>query len=389
MKRPKRIAILADFPWRYFDEGATGRGGGQACTWLSQLAEEFARCSAYEIHWLSIDRRSILAGSETRDWGGQFFHRVPGLKMTVDLRMGCLLSRWQLLRELRRIDPDLVHCWGTETPYPLVAGRCAPPVVLSMQGVLGNLQKQGFLPDHWYWNKISALEEGSLRKANLITCESQWAIDRVLEIVPHAVTSQVEYGVNPGFYETTWEPNRENPYVLFVGTLAGYKGVEILLDAIRHIGDRTWTMRFAGDGPLREAVLNCGIPKVEWLGVLPWVELQQQMSKAICLVHPTMADSSPNVVKEARVIGLPVITTVHGGQAGYIRDGENGLLVEPLEAGSLADALSRLMNDHLLAQRMGACRHAEDRAYFRASRTASGFIQIYDEMIRGASHRPL
>jgi glycosyltransferase involved in cell wall biosynthesis len=128
-------------------------------------------------------------------------------------------------------------------------------------------------------------------------------------------------------------------------------------------------------------VKACDIPNVEYLGVLPWSDLQQQMKGARCLVHPTLADSSPNVVKEARVIGLPVITTIHGGQAGYIRNGENGIIVEPLNPVSLAEALSRVMDDSQFARRMGTTRHAEDRAYFRPENTARGFLEIYDELL--------
>ena len=163
----------------------------------------------------------------------------------------------------------------------------------------------------------------------------------------------------------------------------------MLLEAIRRAACNSWTLRIAGDGPLRDVLEACDIPNVEYLGVLPWFDLQQQMKGARCLVHPTLADSSPNVVKEARVIGLPVITTIHGGQAGYIRNGENGIIVEPLNPDNLAEALSRLMGDFELAKRIGATRHAEDRAYFRPENTARGFLEIYDEMLGNAERASL
>ena len=376
----KRIAILADFPWSFFADGATGRGGGQMTTWLTQLATEFSKDSPYEFHWISIDRKGWMGRSASKEWQGQYFHRIPGLKTPVDLRLGYWFSRWQLLRQLRRINPALVHCWGTETAYPSVGGHCKVPVILSMQGVLSNLHKQGFLPDHWYWNKIPKLEPGFIRRASLVTCESQWAINRVREVVPEVAARQVEYGVNPSFYNVSWTPDLVQPYALFVGTLAAYKGVDILLEALAKVKERNWGLKILGDGPLRDRVKACGIPGVEWLGILPWSDLQQQMRKAMCLVHPTLADSSPNSVKESRVIGLPVITTIHGGQFGYIRDGENGIIVNPLNSESLAKALSQIMNDPDLARVMGAARHAEDRAYFQPSNTAQGFLEIYKQL---------
>jgi glycosyltransferase involved in cell wall biosynthesis len=384
----KKIAILADFPWSFFTDGATGRGGGQLTTWLTQLAAEFAKSSCYEFHWISIDRRKLIGKTETIEWERQFFHRIPGPKTTIDLRLGYALSKWLLLHFLQRINPDIVHCWGSETAYPSVGGYCGVPVILSMQGILTNLSKQGFLPDHWYWNKIATLEPGFIRNATVTTCESQWAINRVLEIDHTAKVLQVEYGVNSRFYEVTWMPQVKKPYALFVGTLAEYKGIDVLLRSVARVVDRTWELRIAGDGPLRETVATCGIPGVEWLGVLQWPALWKQMAKATCLVHPTLADSSPNVVKEARVIGLPVVTTIHGGQAGYIIDGENGIIVDPVDPLDLALALSRVMDDPALAVRMGATRHAEDREYFRPANTAQGFLRIYQELLKGNSVSP-
>jgi len=382
MKSKKKIAILADFPWSFFDHGATGRGGGQASTWLAQLAEEFAKFCPYEVHWITIDRGGIGARSVTMEWGGQHFHKIQSVKVSIGLALNYVPSRFLLSRALRKIGPHLIHAWGTEHSYPVACGTCGVPSILSMQGVLTNLAKRGYLPNHWYWRKLAKMEVEFIRSATIVTCESQWAIERVLETLPAAATRQVEYGVHSSFYDIAWQPETVRPYALFVGTLAEYKGVAVLLEAVRRAACNSWSLRIAGDGPLRDVLEACDIPNVEYLGVLPWFDLQLQMKGACCLVHPTLADSSPNVVKEARVIGLPVITTIHGGQAGYIRNGENGIIVEPLNPDSLAEALSRLLGDSELAKRMGAARHAEDRAYFRPENTARGFMEIYDELLR-------
>ena len=377
----QRIAILADFPWSFFEQGATGRGGGQTCTWLVQLAEELAKDSTYEIHWISLDRSRIRGGVKHQEWGGQQFHQIGVGRIQFDLALGYRLSRWLLRRELRRIQPDLVHCWGTERSYPVVCGRVKAPTILSMQGVMSNLLQQGYLPEGWIGRRMTGFEAGFLSRATLVTCESQWAIERVQEVAADAELRQVEYGVHPSFYEVAWHADEARPYAVFVGALTKAKGVDVLLDAARQVGGRGWSVKFVGDGPLRTAIETCGLPQVECLGLLPWDELQRVLAGATCLVHPTRADSSPNVVKEARVIGLPVVTTRHGGQTGYIRDGENGLIVDPLEPDGLARALSRVMEDPELARRMGASRHAADREYFRSAVMVKAFRAIYDELL--------
>lgn len=379
----KRIVVLADFPWNYFDSGATGRGGGQGCTWLTQLAEEYAKQDRYEIHWVTLANGLQGFKTLTREWGGQYFHRLPGLKRSIDLRLGFLTSTWQLRRILKRLQPDLVHCWGTETPYPSVCGDTRFPVLLSMQGILTEYHRIGGLPDIFYWNQLAARERVALRRATAVTCESQWGIQKVLSEHPAARTYQVEYGVNPAFYQIAWEPDQEQPYALFSGSMDWRKGVDVLVEAMRLLPERNWRLKLAGDGELLEEIHALGLPGVECLGLLDWTRMRAELAGASCLVLPTRADTSPNVVKEARVVGLPVITTAHGGQAGYIRDGENGLIVDPLEPGSLAAALSQLMGNQRLAREMGAARLVEDRNYLRSSETARLFLDCYARTLAG------
>lgn len=377
----KKVAILADFPWSFFAGGATGRGGGQQATWLTQVAEEYAKSRDFEVHWVSLDRELFFGRTLHREWAGQFFHNIPVWRRKPDIGLGYQPSRLLLKWQLDAIKPDLLHAWGTESPYPMALGWRGVPSILSMQGVLTYLGRMKYLPDTWVWRRMSRMEKDFIRRADLVTCESQWAIDRVREVVPGLKMRMVEYGVHPGFYTVEWQPDLCHPYVFFAGSLTCYKGVDVLLEAVGSIRDRRWNLQIAGDGPLRDAVVSCGIPGVEWVGVLPWVELRERMRKAICLVHPTLADSSPNVVKEARVIGLPVITTPNGGQAGYIRHGENGLVVDPLEPVALAKALEQVMNDPLLASRMGGTHHETDRDYFRPSNTAGSFLELYHELL--------
>lgn len=381
MKQPT-IAILADFPWSYFTEGATGRGGGQACTWLAQLAESFAREPHFRIHWVSLDRSLWWGRVMRREWGGQWFSKVPGTRLKVDLASGSRVSRWLLGSELGRIKPDLVHCWGMEHTYPVLCGFRGLPSILSMQGVLGNLYRKGYLPHTWVWRRLATAEPVLLRQADVVTCESEWARDRVLEQVPEADVRVVEYGVHPSFYDLKWNPDTADPYAVFVGSMAPYKGVSQLLDALRLIQERDWKFKFiGGDGSLLAKVRDCGTPGVEFLGSLAWAELQAVLCGASCLVHPTLADSSPNAVKEARVVGLPVITTPHGGQTRHIRHGENGLIVDPNDPRALADALCAVMGDFPTIRRMGATRWHEDRSNLSPMNTARAFAALYTEML--------
>jgi glycosyltransferase involved in cell wall biosynthesis len=378
--RTLRVAILADFPLSALEGGATGRGGGQGCTWLPQLAECFAHYPEFEIHWVILDRKGNSPA--TFKANGQTFHRIKGSSVSLDLVLGNLPTRWTIWAFLQKLKPDIVHAWGTELIYPAALRDFKSPTILSMQGVLTEYQRIGGLPDDWRWRRMVANEPGMIRSATIVTSESEWGISKVKKVHPTAECRLVEYGVHLRFYELPWNPDPKTPYLLYVGGSGTRKGFDVLLDALERLPDRAWELRLAGDDEMRREVEARGLKNVRCLGLLPWDAMQKELQGAWAFVLPTRGDTSPNSVKEARVIGLPVITTRHGGQSGYIRDGVNGRIVDPLDASHLAEAVTDVMSSIDRARSLGAGHHEEDRAYLHPERTAEGFATIYRELAR-------
>jgi glycosyltransferase involved in cell wall biosynthesis len=106
-------------------------------------------------------------------------------------------------------------------------------------------------------------------------------------------------------------------------------------------------------------------------------QVQQEMSKAWGLVMPSRADTSPNVVKESRVIGLPVVGSPHGGHAEYIAHGKDGLIVESSNADAWFQSINSLAMSYQLCRDMGNYRHEHFRGYFRPEKTAEAFLNLY------------
>lgn len=373
-----RIAILAEFPLSALEGGATGRGGGQGCTWLPQLALAFEKHKDLEIHWVVLDRtirRTIVFEAH-----GQHFHRVPAVKFSVDLALHNLPARFVLGREIRRIQPDVVHAWGAELIYPAALQDFKGPTIFSMQGSLTEYQRIGGLPDDWRWKRMVASEPGYVNTATVVTAESIWASERVRELKTNVDCRIVDYGAHPSFFATEWKPAPNDARVLYVGGGGYRKGIDVLLESLAKIPDRSWTVRFAGDAELGREIAAANLPKTQYLGMLKWSDLLQELSEAWCLVVPTRGDTGPTVVKEARVVGLPVIGTVHGGLRDYIRHGENGWIADPLDAEHLAEGLRHVISSHENAVAMGRSHHDKDREYFSPERTATSFSAIYQEL---------
>ncbi|MEO5713794.1 MAG: glycosyltransferase [Luteolibacter sp.] len=375
--RPK-ICIFAEFPLSAISGEASGRGGGQAATWLPQLARAWESCEDFDIHWGVFDRSAQYA-ENICSWN-QTFHRIPCPSITASLLLGRWPHRLGAQALIRRVQPDLIHCWGTENLYGSALCGFDGVSILSMQGVITTYFKTGDLKG-WRWNLFRHWEPRSIRRASLVTCESQWGIDRVNEIQPGKELRRVEYGVFPSYYDVRWQPNPEQPRILFVGGLNRLKGVDIIVEMLRRHPHNPWKMVFAGSGNLETALTDLKDPSVEVLGMLKTDALQAEMSKAWALVMPSRADTSPNAVKEARVVGLPIVASTHGGHAEYVNHGMNGLIVDSEDPENWFRDLNRLGNDHALCRTMGYERRDYFRDYFRPEKTAQEFLNLYRELL--------
>ena len=82
---------------------------------------------------------------------------------------------------------------------------------------------------------------------------------------------------------------------------------------------------------------------------------------ATVLLLPSFSEGLPRVAMEAFARGRPVIGARAGGIPDIVEDGVNGLLVDPQDPDSIADALVRVLSDRELAERLavGAAASAE------------------------------
>ena len=78
----------------------------------------------------------------------------------------------------------------------------------------------------------------------------------------------------------------------------------------------------------------------------------------------------------------PVVAAAGGAPASFIRDGGDGLLVAPGEAGALGDALLRLLDDPALRNRLGNAGHARLADEFHADRMIERVRRVYVGALR-------
>ena len=182
----------------------------------------------------------------------------------------------------------------------------------------------------------------------------------------------------------------EKPVCLMLARLHEEKGHRFLLDAIPEIQARVGPIEvlIAGDGPDRAAlqaeVQVRGLNEtVRFLGRRH--DVPELISVSSVVVLPSLAESFGFVVLEAMSLGTPVVAAATGGIPELITHEDNGLLVPPADSRSLADAISRVIENPELARSL-TDRGKDCVAAFSFDRMIRGYESVYAAIL--AARRP-
>ena len=127
-------------------------------------------------------------------------------------------------------------------------------------------------------------------------------------------------------------------HFLIVSALVPYKRIELAMSACERIGA---SLCIVGDGPDRARLEARAGRHVEFLGRLTDEQIRDEYRRALAVVLPGEEDFGI-VPVEAQACGRPVVALGRGGALETVIDGENGVLFDEPEVGSLAAALDRV-----------------------------------------------
>jgi len=178
-----------------------------------------------------------------------------------------------------------------------------------------------------------------------------------------------------------------------VGRLAREKGYDILIEGFRELLERhdDLTLLIAGTGPLNESLRQTASKLIDDNKLLlPGYlsDVRPVYWAADLFVHPALFEGFGLSIVEAMSAGLPVVATTSGGIPELVRDGREGVLVEPGSRDQLVEAINEFLENPEKIQ--NASREAKERARdFDSAVMVEKYRQLYDELLDGdpANHR--
>lgn len=362
------IAILANFPYWLYNARFDQRRGHYA-VWLSALHETLGCCDDFEFHWIvlskEVQKRSIFSSH------CQTIHVLPRTRLTIGLYTAYLYDRFQVAKELKIITPDLVHSWGTEECYGLCCCDFRGQKLHSVQGLLKAYIERGVMGK--FERRHSYYEPRVLRSVPHLTTESPWAADRVRDIAPNAHPILWEYAVENTFFHMKHCPAPE-PTCLYAGSDVPIKNVQLLIRAFSSPRLAHVRLNLAGVNPHDYPQAT---PNIRLLGRISRQEVAHLLSETWCLVHPSLADTGPTIVKEARVVGVPVILTNDCGSKQHVIEGKSGYTIPPDDEDALIDRVLKVTASREAAIDMGAYGKDEVRQSLSADTMVSRLLDIY------------
>ncbi len=219
-------------------------------------------------------------------------------------------------------------------------------------------------------------------RAHIALCTELDRLESKVEVIPFGIDESRWAEVPPA-------PVTGPIRALFIGRLARYKGVDILLRAMERLPELR--LDIVGTGPeaprLRTLAQALAVTdRVRWYGEYPDEDIPRRMAEAHFLVLPSVTSEEMFglVAVEAMAAGRPVVTTdLPSGVREVNSHGRTGLVVPLRDPDALAQAMAKLAADPALRAEMGAAGRAEVALRFTRRQMAEAHIALYERILAG------
>lgn len=285
---------------------------------------------------------------------------------------------------LTHSDQDLIDAHSHLFLSSAIAVRAAKkrriPVLTTVHGLTAYRGKLVNAIQRCY---IESVGVWTLRNSSRVVCLTQAEATEVAELgVSKQKIRVIPVGVDTAEFGPT---TTEGKYILWLGRFVPEKGVEYLVEAVSLLLKRGFPVDvlLVGSGPLRNSLQQ--LAKVKCSGRIRFAEsicsdhVQNLMSQCMIFVLPSIREGFPRTLVEAMACGKPIVAT----NTPTLREALSGcgVLVEPRDPKSLADAIMRLINEPITRRAFGEKARAMALAKYDWSHVLEKLNAVYEEIL--------
>ena len=187
---------------------------------------------------------------------------------------------------------------------------------------------------------------GIYRKINYI-CLTEFNKEKLLQL--KGIREEQIY-VKPNFVEEEAEypatQERKDQFV-FLARLDKFKGIDVLLEAWRIMGENAPKLLVCGTGPMeewcKEFIAAHHLQQIEMMGLVSNDKAREILAQSKALVLPTqLYEGFPVSIVEAFSAGTPVVCSDIGNTGSIVEEGKTGCKFQPDDPQALCDAVRRV-----------------------------------------------
>lgn len=292
---------------------------------------------------------------------------------------------------LKQLKPDIVHFQACT----FLAADCEYPHILTIHGIA---ERDAIWDSRWRLLRgpkrllLKLTEDYGRRRVPHIVLISEYTREFIPPKNSIRKTWLIDNPVADSYFDLDWafEPGR----VFCCSRIRLLKNIAGMIKAFALVAGQFPNAQLRIAGAAEDAYLEAckrqveaaGLrDKVHFLGNISIQDVQFELSRANCLVVPSFQENAPLTIAEAMAAGVPVVAAKVGGIPGMVKDGETGLLVNPHNIRSIAEAVQKILSDEPLARSMGLRGREAAEKRFRASVVCEKTLPAYREMLAESS----
>lgn len=288
----------------------------------------------------------------------------------------------QAIQIINQYQPDIIHVFGTEWPFGLIAQYTNIPVVVHVQGAISPYYNAKYPPGYnistyiaamkgniarYLWHFIQTTKQKSREKMEKKIFEhvkyymgrTCWdkAVTKVCN--PERVYFHVDEALRPAFIEGVnhWTLNEKNSSKLrlvTIGCSTLYKGLDMMIKTatqLKNLGiEFEWNVighmpnefRMMVEYKEKKKFKDCNI---NILGFQSPEFISELLCNSSMYVHTAYIENSPNSLCEAQIMGVPIVSTNVGGISSLVSDGIDGVLIPANDPYRMAFEIAELFAD--------------------------------------------